>query len=158
MHPESVGPETTNGRKPPRYTGSSRELIRAPHRFFLQLTHEYGDFVQYRVAPEPAYLVNHPDYVKQVLVSNARNYNKDTYLNKRLLRTVTGKGLLTSENPLWRKQRRLIQPAFHRKELAKFAELMCRAAERMLEEWEGYAAENKQFDVNEEMMKLSLNV
>ncbi len=145
-------------RKAPTFTGSARELVRAPHRFFLQLTRDYGDVVQYRAAPEPAFLVNHPDFAKHVLVSNGRNYNKDTYLNKYMLESVTGQGLLTSENPLWRKQRRLIQPAFHRHNLANFANLMCDAASQMLVQIERYAAQAEPFDIANEMMRLTLDI
>ena len=60
-------------RKAPFFSGGVRELVRAPHRFFLQLTRDYGDVVQYRATPEQAFLLNHPDYVKHVLVSNGRN-------------------------------------------------------------------------------------
>jgi cytochrome P450 len=144
--------------KPPFFTGGVRELVRSPHRFFLNLTREYGDIVQYRLAPEPAYLINHPDFVKQVLVSNGRYYNKETHLNKNMLQVLTGQGLLTSENPLWRQQRRLIQPAFHQKNLAKFASLMREATRQMLARLEGYAARNEPFDIANEMMQLTLNI
>ena len=129
--------------KIPIFTGGVRELIRAPHLFFLQLTRELGDIVQYRAMPEPAYLINDPDYVKHVLVGNGRNYNKDTHLNKYMLRSVTGKGLLTSENPLWRKQRRLIQPAFHRINLVNFTNLMCDATIQTLARWESLPKQRK---------------
>ena len=146
------------GPKPPFFSGGMRDLVRAPHRFFLQLTRDYGDIVQYRAAPEPAFLVNHPDFVKHVLVVNGRNYNKETYLNKHMVKAVTGEGLLTSENPLWRQQRRLIQPFFHRKYVGNFADLMVEAANQMLAKVEVYAAHNAPFDVAHEMMGLTLNI
>ena len=149
-------PTTPSLQKPPSFTGGVRDLVRQPHRFFLRLAREYGDVVQYRVTPEPAYLINHPDFVKHVLVSNGRNYNKDTHLNKYMLKAVTGQGLLTSENPLWRQQRRLIQPAFHRKNLAKFASLMQAETNHMLARLESYAAHNEPFDIANEMMQLTL--
>lgn len=129
-----------------------------PHRFFLQLTRDYGDVVQYRATPEPAFLLNHPDFVKHVLVSNGRNYSKETHLNKHMLQAVTGQGLLTSENPLWRKQRRLIQPFFHRSFLANFADVMVAATQEMLARIAGYAAQNRPFDIANEMMTLTLNI
>ena len=147
-----------SAQKPPCFTGGIRELVRAPHRFFLELTREYGDIVQYRAMPEPAYLINHPDFVKHVLVSNGRNYNKDTHLNKYMLKAITGEGLLTSENPLWRQQRRLIQPAFHRRSLVKFVDLMQIATSKMVTKIENYAAQNEPFDMAQEMMQLTLHI
>ena len=132
MNSETNGIVEGNLQKAPFFSGGARELVRAPHRFFLQLTQEYGDIVQYRATPEPAYLLNHPDFVKHVLVSNGRNYTKETHLNKYMLQSLTGQGLLTSENPLWRKQRRLIQPFFHRSYLANFADLMVEATNETL--------------------------
>lgn len=158
MNPETNSIIEQNLRKAPFFSGGLRDLVRAPHRFFLQLTREYGDIVQYRATPEQAFLVNHPDFVKHVLVSNGRNYNKDTHLNKHMLQSVTGQGLLTSENPLWRKQRRLIQPFFHRNYLANFAELMVEATNEMLARVEAYAAQNEPFDIANEMMTLTLNI
>jgi cytochrome P450 len=157
-----MNPETNEiierNRKAPFFSGGVRELVRAPHRFFLQLTRDYGDIVQYRATPEQAYLINHPDFVKQVLVSNGRNYNKETYLNKHMLQAVTGQGLLTSENPLWRKQRRLIQPFFHRSYLVNFAELMVKATNETLAKVDACARQNEPFDIANEMMTLTLNI
>ena len=158
MNSETNGIIERNRRKAPFFSGGARELVRAPHRFFLQLTRDYGDVVQYRATPEPAFLLNHPDFAKQILVSNGRNYNKDTHLNKHMLQAVTGQGLLTSENPLWRKQRRLIQPFFHRRYLANFADLMVKATNEMLARVDGYAAQNEPFDIAGEMMTLTLNI
>ncbi|GJM41543.1 MAG: cytochrome P450 [Ardenticatenaceae bacterium] len=132
--------------------------MRAPHRFFLQLTRDYGDVVQYRATPEPAFLLNHPDFVKHILVSNGRHYNKETHLNKYMLQSVTGQGLLTSENPLWRKQRRLIQPFFHRRYLANFADLMVSATNEWLARLDRYSATGEPFDIANEMMTLTLNI
>jgi cytochrome P450 len=151
-------PATQPLRKPPCFAGAVRELVRSPHRFFLKLTREYGDIVQYRVTPEPAYLINHPDFVQHVLVSNGRNYNKDTHLNKYMLQAITGQGLLTSENPLWRQQRRLIQPAFHQKSLVKFVSLIQDATSQTLARLSTYAATNEPFDMAQEMMQLTLNI
>ena len=145
-------------RKAPFFSGGVRELVRAPHRFFLQLTRDYGDVVQYRATPEQAFLLNHPDYVKHVLVSNGRNYNKETHLNKHMLQAVTGQGLLTSENPLWRKQRRLIQPFFHRSHLANFADLMVEATNETLARIDDAVSQNEPFDIANEMMTLTLNI
>ena len=142
----------------PRFSGSARELVRRPHHFFLQLTQEYGDIVQYRAAPEPAYLLNSPDYVKHVLVSNGRNYNKDTHLNKYLLESVVGQGLLTSEPPLWRRQRHLIQPAFHRHNLVNFSDIMTTSTRRTLDSLANYAEQGTSFDIADEMMKLTLDI
>lgn len=150
---------TPTGLKHPPSAGTGgREEIRNPLRFFLWLTLTYGDIVQYRSSVEPAYLINHPDYIRHVLQSNGTNYNKDTFLNKYMLESLTGQGLLTSENPLWREQRRLIQPAFHRHSLPKFAELMQEATLRTVARLDKAAAEGRAIDIANEMMRLTLDI
>ena len=135
-----------------------REEIRNPLRFFLWLTQTYGDIVQYRSSLEPAYLINHPDYIRHVLQANGQNYNKDTFLNKYILESLTGQGLLTSENPLWREQRRLIQPAFHRHSLPVFAQLMQQAVGRTLARLGAAADEARPINIAAEMMHLTLDI
>src|SRR5690242_18639530 len=90
---------------------------RNPLEFFTSLARTYGDFVHVRLGPERVYLVSDPRVVKDVLVTHNQNFTKSRGLErtKRLL----GEGLLTSEDPLHRRQRRLMQPAFHRDRVAK---------------------------------------
>lgn len=145
-------------RHPPSAGTGGREEIRNPLRFFLWLTQTYGDIVQYRSSVEPAYLINHPDYIRHVLQSHGQNYNKDTHLNKYILESLTGQGLLTSENPLWREQRRLIQPAFHKHSLPKFAELMQQAVGRAVERLDEAAGKQQPINIAGEMMRLTLDI
>ena len=141
----------------PPIASGGREEIRNPLRFFVWLTETYGDIVQYRSSVEPAYLINHPDYIQHVLQTNGQNYNKSTYLNKYIVESLTGEGLLTSENPLWREQRRLIQPAFHRRSLPAFIGLMtdatCRSIDRLRATPPGETV-----DIAREMMRLTLDI
>ena len=146
-----------DGRKHPPSASGGREEIRNPLRFFIWLTETYGDIVQYRSTVEPAYLINHPDYVQHVLQTNGQHYNKDTYLNKYMLESLTGQGLLTSENPLWREQRRLIQPAFHRRSLPAFAQLMTDATHRTVARLAAVPP-GQPVDMAREMMRLTLDI
>src|SRR5947207_2730493 len=83
---------------------------------------EFGDIVYFKLGPQAAYFLNHPDYIRDVLVTSNNSFMKGRALqrSKRLL----GEGLLTSENPLHRRQRRLAQPAFHRQRIASYADIM----------------------------------
>ena len=64
-----------------------------------------------------------PGFAKYALQKNQRNYTKSPIQTKDLAKYV-GEGLLTSEGSLWKKQRKLIQPAFHKKQLAQLIEAM----------------------------------
>jgi len=98
------------------------------------------------------YLLSDPSLIEYVLVENKRNFTKTRILrrNRRLL----GEGLLTSEGEFWRRQRRLAQPAFHRKRVAVYGEVMAALAERSLEAWR----DGQTIDIHEEMMHLTLEI
>ncbi len=104
------------------------------------------------VGPVPIVLLNHPDYVRDVLVTREWNFVKGPGLErtKRLL----GEGLLTSEGALHRRQRRLAQPAFHRQRVATFAGTMVDYAARTRARWR----DGQQADVLEEMLRLTLAI
>jgi cytochrome P450 len=78
--------------------------------------------------------ISDPDYVKHILQDNNRNYRKS--FGYEMLKLLLGQGLVTSEGDFWRKQRRLIQPAFHRERLAAFAKIMTDECNEMLNKWE----------------------
>lgn len=145
-------------RFPPVAAHAGREAVRNPLHYFESLARTYGDIVQYRSTLEPAYLLSHPAYIRHVLLTNGRNYDKNTFLNKYLIESVAGQGLLTSENPLWRQQRRLIQPAFHMRSLVRYEALMAEAALCSIERLEAAAALGRPVDIAAEMMHLTLDI
>ena len=129
-----------------------REYARDPLGFLSRCAREYGDIVQLRFMGQTFYLLSHPDLIEYVLVENNRNFTKARILrrNGRLL----GEGLLTSQGEFWRRQRRLAQPAFHRKRIAANAEVMATFAERSLDGWR----DGQTIDIHEEMMRLTLEI
>src|SRR5512138_2966229 len=122
-------------RTPPVAAGRNlRHLVRDPLAYFSALTAQFGDIVCYRTAPETAYLINHPDYVRHVLVDNNRNYSKETHTNQ-VFNSVVAEGLLTTEGEVWRRQRRMMQPAFHRTRLELMDRMIAEATESVLDNW-----------------------
>ena len=144
-------------RTPPSPEGQARALVRDPLNFFLTLTRQYGDVVRYRPAPDPAILVNHPDYIRHILVDNNRNYTKDTYINQKFKDQV-GDGLLTSEGAVWRQQRRLMQPAFHHTRLERLDQPIVDLVTARLERWQAAAAKGEPVDIASEMGGLTLSI
>lgn len=134
-----------------------RALQRGPHEFLLKIAHDYGPVVRYPIGPLAVYLVSHPDGVRHVLQENHRNYSKDTF-QYRLLSTITGTGLLTSDGDHWLRQRRLAQGAFHRSQIAAFADLMSAASTAMLTRWDAAADRGTPLDIAAEMMHLALQI
>jgi cytochrome P450 len=132
-------------------------MARDPLRFFQSIVSQYGDIVCYRPAPEPAYLINHPDYIRHVLVDHNRNYSKATFSNL-LFKKVIGDGLLTSESETWRRQRRMMQPAFHHTRIEQLDGMIVEAAQSMLDRWQVAFESNRSIDIAREMAALTLTV
>ena len=77
---------------------------------------EHGDIAHWRIGPQDIYLFSHPDLIRDVLVTNQKNFHKSRGLER--ARRLLGNGLLTSEGEFHLRQRRLAQPAFHRQRIA----------------------------------------
>jgi cytochrome P450 len=140
------------GPKPSLFEAFSYRPGRDPLAFFTNLARTYGDVVSYRLGGERLLFVNQPQYIKDVLITHNRNFTKGRALQrtKRLL----GEGLLTSEGATHLRQRRLMQPAFHRDRIAAYADTMVAYADRLRGAWRDGAT----LDVAQEMNRLTLSI
>src|SRR5215813_11120397 len=125
---------------------------RDPIKFLTNLIEQYGDLVYFKFGPQPMFLVNKPDYIRDVLVTHNRKFMKSEGLQraKRLL----GEGLLTSEGEFHLRQRRLAQPAFHRQRIASYAATMVEYAARACGGWRAGGTR----DVARDMTRLTLAI
>jgi len=119
---------------------------------FLTKASHYGDISYFKLGPRDVFLLNHPDLIKDVLVTHHRNFLKSRALERAKL--VLGEGLLTSEQDIHLRQRRIIQPAFHHKRIATYGKTMVDYASRMGEQW----LEGTTVDINNEMMRLTMAI
>src|SRR5690348_2689135 len=140
---------------PEPYSGlkgwSLRALNQSPLEMFTELA-RHGDIVGIRVVNFRNIFINHPDFIEEVLVGHPRRYYKGRVL--RANRHVFGEGLLTSEGDFWLRQRRLVQPAFHRARIVAYAETMVEYTQRIMEGWR----DGEERDVHREMMRLTLQI
>lgn len=125
---------------------------RDPLKFMSSLAAEYGDIVFFRNGVERFFLISHPDHIKDMLVTSARKFAKGRALERS--RLLLGQGLLTSEGEVHLRQRRLMQPAFHRQRIAGYAQAMVSYAVRWRERWR----DGQDFDVHEQMTSLTLAI
>ena len=102
------------------------------------------------------WVINHPDDVKRVLVSNHRNYTKGLGFDR--VRILLGTGLIASEGEFWRRQRYLMQPSFHRRVLTRFAEVISAANERRLARWQALADAGELINVTDETSEMTLEI
>ena len=127
-------------------------LGRDPLGFITSLSRTHGDVAHMHAPGEHLVLLTHPQHVKDVLVTNQRNFRKGRGLER--ARKLLGDGLLTSEGETHLRQRRLIQPAFHRERIASYATVMTDCALRARDRW----TDGGTLDVAEEMMRLTLGI
>jgi cytochrome P450 len=127
--------------------------------FLLAMRERYGDVVSVPTLVGPFTLIFHPDGVRHVLQENHRNYNKDVP-DYHVLSLVLGNGLLTNDGGSWLKQRRLIQPAFHRERVAGFGTLMTETTLRWTEAWEigSFFETDRPLAFAQEMSGLTLSI
>ena len=103
-----------------------------------------------------AYVIHHPDDVRRVLVGNHRNYTNG--VDRDRIKVLLGLGIMTSEGELWQRQRRMMQPMFHRRVVAQFARVISDANDRLIAQWEVKAARGEVVNITEEMSELTLGI
>jgi cytochrome P450 len=110
-----------------------------------------GDVVKVRFGPQHVYLVNSPTLVRQVL-TDASTFERGVQAER--FRVFFGDGLLTTDGSYHLRNRRLVQPAFHRQRIATYADVMREEAEAMTALWR----EGKVIAANDELMEATLRV
>ena len=124
----------------------------------IELFARHGDTYRVYVPARKSYtyVIHHPDDVKRVLVSNHRNYTKGVGLDR--VRILLGKGIMTSEGELWKRQRYMMQPMFHRRVITEFASVIDSANDRFIARWEAQAARGEFVNLTDEMSELTLDI
>jgi len=134
--------------------GHLREGVSDTINAFLRWREEAGDIARVRLGNVPAYLVSHPDLVRAVLKDRHREFVKPIQ-GRRNMSRILGNGLLVSEGSFWLRQRRIMQPAFHKRRTDAFAQSMVTAADELADEW---ATRDEPFDVANDMMRVTLRI
>jgi cytochrome P450 len=137
------------------FSGNLAAMRRDAPKFLSRLAREYGDVAYFRIGSFSFYLLNHPDLIRDVLVKHNRRFMKSEALQR--AKRVLGEGLLTSEGEFQLRQRRLMQPAFHRERIKGYARAMSDYAQRTSERWSGMGS-GVEVDMSKEMMRLTLGV
>ena len=136
---------------------SVARIRRDPLAFLAEVRAEHGGVAQFPIPRPATYLVSDPDAVRRVLVTNARAYGKRT-MQYTTLALVTGEGLLAADTETWRRHRPVVQPAFHHEAVARVAEHVGTAADRLDREWTGPVAAGQVVDVEDALLRLGLDV
>jgi cytochrome P450 len=144
--PIPPGPQRRN------VVGHLRDFNRDPLDFFVRMR-DYGDVVRFMQWPIDGYLLNHPDDIKDLLVTHNKNFANQTNFHRWLSKAI-GEGLLTSNGDFHLRQRRLIQPVFHRQRIGSYAGIMVKHAQKVTDAWRN----GDKVAVDEDMMQITLCV
>ncbi|GIW12519.1 MAG: cytochrome P450 [Dehalococcoidia bacterium] len=120
--------------RPPRVGLRLLQARRNPAQAIEQIVRQYGEVVELRLLGQRLFLLHDPLLIERVLVTDHALFTKGRALQ--VAKRVLGEGLLTSEGELHRRQRRLIQPAFHRQRLERAADAMVARTARWAARWE----------------------
>jgi cytochrome P450 len=132
-------------------------FARNPLVFFETNRQKYGDVYESNLSPFlRMFVFCKPEYVKYLLIDNAKNYTKSFAYH--FLKRALGNGLVTSEGDFWLRQRRIAQPAFHRERLTGLVQTMTDSIDELLLRIEGYKTKVQAFDVADEMMQLTSDI
>ena len=123
-----------------------------PIVLFQHLAREYGDIAHYKIGWNHIVFLNHPDYIREILVVQNDNFIKERTVRR--TKMLLGDGMITSEGTQHRCQRQVAQPAFHRQRIPEYADTMVREAARMRDRWR----DGDERDIAIDMMHLTLNV
>lgn len=116
---------------------------------------DYGEIVRFQVGPRIVHMLSHPELARYVLVEHNQEFPKLDQAKG--LGAALGNGLIAnSDQASWLRQRRMMQPMFHRKRLAKLADKITAAGERMLSRWQARGPDDM-LNIAEEMMRVTLD-
>ena len=131
-------------------TGNLKDFVESSVDFMLD-TGKIAPVVKCRFAWFGLHMVTDAEYAKHILVSNNRNYIKDQRMVK-IIETGSTPSLFSTDGDEWLWRRRLMQPAFHRKQIAMFADAIVNETERLLTDWQ----DGVTIDVDEAMKLVTM--
>lgn len=129
-------------------------MQRAPFTYLVSLPQRYGPVVRLQLGPRLFYLISQPADVMHVLQDNQRAYTR----GYDVLYPLMGQGLFTAEGAHWLRQRRLLQPAFHRQQLAGLVDQITSCVTALLERWQQRDKPTQPLNMEAEMTRLTQTV
>src|SRR5665213_2149443 len=134
--------------------GGSDESLARMRDYFARFGDVYRVFAPARGVYN--YVINHPDDIKHVLLSNHRNYTKGEGMDR--VKILLGNGIMTSEGDFWRRQRRMMQPSFHRRVIDQFSLLIREVNDTFIARWEQKAARGEPVNISDDASELTLEI
>jgi cytochrome P450 len=134
--------------------GVALPLARDPFGFCMRAAAAGDGLARLDVGPVSAYIASDPDYIHRILVTNASNYGKGKMLDG--IRVALGDGLFTSDGEKWKRQRRLLQPAFHARQVERMWPHIDHAVQAALERWRPAIEVGRPIDLLAELIQVNI--
>jgi cytochrome P450 len=134
--------------------GVMPEMVRDMLGLFTDTARKYGGIAQFKLLNKSYLLVTNPDYVKHILQDNHKNYVRGRSVETG--RVLLGNGLPLIDGDFWLRERRMLQPAFHRERLGKLTGTLTNIVDTFMQDWSGKVERGESLDVDDEMMRLTL--
>lgn len=136
--------------------GVMPEMVKDMLGLFANTARDYGGIAQFKLLSKSYLLVTNPDYVKYILQDNYKNYIRGRSVETG--RVLLGNGLPLIDGDFWLRERRLLQPAFHRERLGKLTNTITGIISQFMQGWAEKAEHNQILDLDDEMMRLTLTI
>jgi len=120
--------------------------------FLEQTARRYGSIASFRLLHRRVYVVDDAELIKEILITRQHAFERDS--GAKILRELVGDSLITREEPLHKERRRMLQPAFHKEQIAHYAAIMVQASSALAEAWKDGA----EIDIRSEMRRLTLEI
>jgi cytochrome P450 len=134
------------------FVGHLFEFRRDPIQFLTRLAREHGDVARFSLAGRMFVQISEPELIRDVLVTNHRNFRKTGFLER--ARPLLGDGLVTADGELHRRQRRLMQPSLNKQRVAAYADLFVALADEHSQRWH----DGHKVDMFQEMLHLTMRI
>ncbi len=121
--------------------------------FLSKTAHDYGDIIHFRFGPYPMYIIKHPDYIHELLITQNKKLEK-WQRQIHVWEKSLGHSSLTTEGEFWRKQRKLLQPAFHSQRIKHYTQIVVDHVQRMFERW----GDGTTYEISEELSNVTMGI
>lgn len=129
------------------------KALRSNTLAYLETLAAHGDFVRIPLGLSSFYLANHPDYVREIMVTQAAKFHKPFNV-KYAVKALIGYNLFSSDGEEWRTLRKAMQPAFHTQRIQAYTETMVAQTEALIAEWR----DGETVDIPAAMMSLTMGI
>ena len=123
-----------------------------PILLFEHLLRTYGNIAHYKFLGTSIIFVNDPEYIREILINQAASFVKERTVRR--MKILLGEGLITSDDPIHARNRKLAAPAFHRQRIAAYGDQIAAIADHAASQWQP----GEVIDVSGAMMKLALEI